>query len=382
MKVTPLSSAWLCLIFILSCKPDQHSDHSVTVNDKPELLHFALLHHQETGIDFNNQLDIDKLKSPMEYINVYNGGGVAIGDINKDGLPDIYLTGNLVGNKLYLNKGNFKFEDITAKAGVACTGSWSTGATMYDVNEDGLLDIYVCRAYYAKPEQRTNLLFINHGDMTFTEEGAKYGINDPGYSIVATFFDYDKDGHADLFVGNHPLNRNQSYGYHMEQWNHPKRETSNALYHNNGNGTFTDVTEKSGILTYGWTLGVVAADLNQDNWTDLYVAVDHTEPDRYYINNGNGTFTESSQARLGHMSHSSMGIDAADIDNNGLLDLAVVEMLGNSNYNEKTKMASMDPNLFWEFVKNNYHYQYMRNMLQLNMGEGYFSEIGQMAGMH
>jgi hypothetical protein len=386
MKVSLHNPIWLCLIVFFSCTAPEKtalqtvSSHSTLGN--VEDLHFETLDKSVTGVDFNNFLDIDKLKSPMEYINVYNGGGVAIGDINNDGLPDLYFTGNLVDNQLYLNKGDFKFENITTKAGVGCTGSWSTGTTMYDVNGDGLLDIYVCRGYYDNPDQRTNLLFINNGDLTFTEQGKKYGIDDSGYSIVATFLDYDKDGHADLFVGNHPLKRSESFGYHLDKWNNPKLETSSKLYHNNGNGSFTDVTEKSGMLSYGWTLGVVAADLNQDNWTDLYVAVDHNEPDRYYLNNGNGTFTDVSHEKLGHMSQSSMGLDAADIDNNGLVDLAIVEMLGTDNFNEKTKMASMNPTLFWKFVESNYHYQYMRNMLQLNMGNGEFSEIGQMAGVH
>ncbi len=383
IKVHPLYLPVLCLVLSLAaCKPADPAPALSPDKAADEILRFESLDAGTTGITFSNQLDINTLRSPLEYINVYNGGGVGIGDINNDGLPDIYFTGNQTGNKLYLNKGDFKFEDITDKAGVGCAGSWCTGTTLYDVNGDGLLDIYVCRAYYEDPGRRTNLLFINNGDLTFTEQAKQYGIADDGYSIVATFLDYDKDGHADLYVGNHPLKRMESFAYHIAQWNHPKHETSNRMYHNNGNGTFTDVTEQTGLLNYGWTLGVIAADLNQDHWTDLYVAVDHTEPDRYYINNGNGTFREVSKEKLGHMSHSSMGIDAADVDNNGLLDLAIVEMLGTNNFNEKTKMASMNPELFWEFVKNNYHYQYMRNMLQLSMGDGSFSEIGQMAGMH
>jgi len=379
-------TAGLVIILFASCTNQENTPIQKVSNDGTAVnsqdLHFESVDHAVTGIEFNNLLDIEQLKSPMDYINVYNGGGVAIGDINNDGLPDLYFTGNLVDNQLYINKGDFKFENITAKAGVACTGSWSTGTTMFDVNGDGFLDIYVCRGYHEQPEQRTNLLFINNGDLTFTEQSKKYGIDDPGYSIVATFLDYDKDGHADLFIGNHPLNRNKTHAFHIQQWNNPPQETSSKLYHNNGNGTFSDVTVKSGLLSYGWTLGVVAADLNQDNWTDLYVAVDHNEPDRYYLNNGNGTFTDVSHEKLGHMSQSSMGMDAADIDNNGFLDLAIVEMLGTDNFNEKTKMASMNPTLFWELVSNHYHYQYMRNMLQLSMGNGEFSEIGQMAGLH
>ncbi len=386
MKVSFITLAGLFFLFHISCTPTSHTpkQSASTTNTAGNIedLHFESMDPAFTGVDFINFLDIDQLKSPLQYINVYNGGGVAIGDINNDGLPDIYFTGNLVENQLYLNKGDFKFENITSTAGVACTGSWSTGTTFYDVNGDGFLDIYVCRSYYDQPDQRTNLLFINNGNLTFTEQAEKYGINDAGYSIVATFLDYDKDGHADLFVGNHPLKRSESFAYHAQQWNNPTEEFSSKLYHNTGNGSFEDVTKQSGLLSYGWTLGVLAADLNQDGWTDLYLAVDHNEPDRYYLNNGNGTFTDVSHEKLGHMSLSSMGMDAADIDNNGLLDLAIVEMLGTDNFNEKTKMASMNPDLFWKFVNSNYHYQYMRNMLQLNMGNGEFSEIGQMAGIH
>lgn len=336
---------------------------------------------EKTGVAFNNLLDINVLKSPLDNINVYNGGGVATGDINNDGLPDLFFTGNLVSNKLYLNKGNFQFEDISEKAGVTTAETWSSGVTMADVNGDGLLDIYVCRAYYEDAAKRENLLYINNGDLTFSEQAKKYGINDPGYSIVATFLDYDKDGRADLFVGNHPINRFVSFGEHITNWKDPKPEWSDKLYHNNGNGSFTDVTQKAGLLNYGWTLGVVAADLNQDGWTDIFVAVDHTEPDRYYLNNKNGTFSEVSSQKMKHMSHSSMGIDAADINNDGLLDLAVVEMLGTSNFMEKTKQAPTNVSLFWTLIEVGYQYQYTRNMLHLNAGNGEFSEIGQMAGI-
>lgn len=203
MKFSYSSPVLFCLILTFSCKKSDTENTAVTPKSgitstgtasEENLLHFESLGKEATGIDFNNLLDIEKLRSPMEYINVYNGGGVAIGDINNDGLPDVYMTGNLVDNKLYLNKGDFKFEDITAKAGVASTGSWSTGATMYDVNEDGLLDIYVCRAYYDDPAKRSNLLYINNGDMTFTEQSHKYGIDDKGYSIVATFLIMTKTG--------------------------------------------------------------------------------------------------------------------------------------------------------------------------------------------
>lgn len=341
---------------------------------------FESLPPSATGITFDNEIDVDKVKSPLEYINVYNGGGVAVGDINNDGLPDIYFGGNLADNKLYLNKGGFQFEEITEKAGVACPNSWSTGVTMTDVNGDGFLDIYVCRGYYDEPAKRQNLLFINNGDLTFSEKSKEYGVDDTGYSIVATFLDYDKDGHPDLFVGNHPVKRMASYEEHVKNWHNPTLEFSDKLYHNNGDGTFSDQTVQAGLLNYGWTLGTIAADLNQDGWTDIFVAVDHSEPDRYYLNNGDGTFSEVSEQKMRHISYSSMGTDAADINNDGMLDMAIVEMLSTNNFNEKTKMAPMNPKRFWSFVEVGYEYQYMRNMLHLNMGDGTFSDIGQMAG--
>ncbi len=375
------------ILFFLSClfscsqpvPKDTETTHSSAESQVP---HFEALPATVTGIDFNNELDINVLKSPIEYINVYNGGGVAIGDINNDGLADICFTSNLGENKLYLNKGDFKFEDISQSSGISSIREWSTGVTMVDINRDGLLDIYICRAYYEDPAKRRNLLFVNNGDLTFTEQADRYGIGDRGYSISPVFFDYDKDGHVDLFVGNHPLDRFASYAEILNHWNNPTMEWTSNLYHNNGDGTFTNVTREAGILSYCWTLGAIASDLNHDGWTDLFVAVDHTEPDRYYLNNGDGTFSEVSDTKMKHMSHSSMGVDAADINNDGLLDLAVVEMLATNNFDEKTKMASMNIERFWRFVDAGYHYQYMRNMLHLNTGDGHFSEIGQMANVH
>jgi hypothetical protein len=370
--------------YISACdtSPDQTALSSETslIDDGEPL--FNKLSAENTGVIFNNLIDPNEVKSPIEYVNVYNGGGVATGDINNDGLADIYFTGNIADNKLYLNKGDFQFEDITEKAGVACKNSWSTSVTMTDVNNDGFLDIYVCRAYYEETAKRQNQLFINNGDLTFSEKSKEYGIGDIGFSIAATFFDYDKDGHADLYVGNHPVKRTtQTYAEHHEQWKAPKMETSDHLFHNNGDGTFEDVTIKSGVLNYAWTLAVVAADLNHDDLPDLFVSIDHNEPDCYYENNGDGTFSEVSEDRMKHISLFSMGVDAGDINNDGLVDLAVVEMLSTDNFNEKTKMPPMNPERFWYMVDIGYEYQYMRNMLHLNNGDGRFSEIGQMAGI-
>ena len=366
----------LVIIFI-SCSQDSKNSYPAPTADLSK--QFTLVPSNYSGIGFQNQLNLNSLKSPIESINVYNGGGVAIGDIDNDGLSDIFFTGNQSDNKLYINKGGFKFEDITTSAGVASPDSWCTGAAMIDINQDGLIDIYVCRSYYDDPQKRENQLFINNGDLTFSEQAKEYGLNDNSYSITASFFDYDKNGLLDLFVGNHPKDRFVSYAEHYANWSKPQMASSNHLYKNIGNDKFLNVTESAGLLSYGWTLGVIAVDLDQNDWPDLYVSVDHTEPDRLYLNNQNGTFTEVSNTSLKHMSQSSMGVDAGDIDNDGLLDVVTVEMQASDNFRAKTQMQSMDVNRFWDFVASGYHYQYMRNMLQVNNGNGTFREIGQLS---
>ena len=370
----------LILGFLVSCSQNNTKTYPGPPMDSSKT--FTAVTTEYSGINFRNELQIDQLMSPLQNINVYNGGGVAVGDVNNDGLTDIYLTGNLSDNKLYINKGGFKFEDITETAGVASKNSWSTGATMVDINKDGLLDIYVCRSYYDDPAKRENQLFINNGDLTFTEAAREYGVNDNGYSIMASFFDYDRNGTLDLFVGNHPKDRFVSYAVHYQNWSNPSLGESNHLYKNTGDGKFRDATSEAGLISYGWTLGMVTCDLNQDNWPDIFVTVDHTEPDRLYINNRDGTFSEVSRNSLKHMSQSSMGIDAGDVNNDGLLDIITAEMLAADNYRAKTQMQNMDVDRFWDFVVKGYNYQYMRNMLHINNGNGTFREIGQMAKIH
>lgn len=367
------------IAYLLSCSNPEEKTYPSPEADMTKA--FTNVPASYSGINFNNTLDVSQLKSPLQSINVYNGGGVAVGDVNNDGLTDVFFTGNLTDNKLYLNEGGFKFKDISNTAGVTSPNSWSTGAVMIDINRDGYLDIYVCRGYHDEANKRENQLFINNGDLTFSEQAKSYGLNDNGYSIMASFFDYDKDGLLDVFVGNHPKDRFVSYAEHYENWSNPRMAQSNHLYKNLGNGKFVNKTVDAGLMSYGWTLGMVTVDLNQDNWTDIYVTVDHTEPDQFYINKRDGTFEEVSRSSLKHMSQSSMGVDAGDINNDGLLDLVTVEMLAADNYRAKTQMQNMDVDRFWDFVRKGYNYQYMRNMLHVNNGNETFREIGQMANI-
>lgn len=373
-----------CLILLFGCgrqPPIQHpAPRNETQTGKTRSL-FTLLGESETGISFTNRVEDSPVVNVYFYLNAYNGGGVAIGDINNDGLPDIYFTSNLEKNKLYLNKGNLRFEDITKKAGVASGDDWCAGVTMADVNGDGFLDIYVCRALHSDPAMRANLLYINNGDLTFTERGKEYGVADESLSTQATFFDYDLDGDLDLFVGNHlkrpTLDHDESY----RNFTNPTFELSDHLYRNNGNGTFSDVTLKAGILDYGVTLGVIAGDIDQDGWPDLYVAKDQQEPDVLFLNNRDGTFRNAIHEAVKHITDSSMGIDLADFNNDGLLDIMVADMMPEGNYRQKTQMPVMNPKLFWTRVAHGYHYQYTRNVLQVNNGNGTFSEVAHLAGV-
>lgn len=370
-------------LMVGSCESTSDSKGDVSEGEKPlPPVPMDVLTPDQTGVDFVNQFDMSEMRSPLDYVNVFNGGGVAVADFNNDGLTDLYFTGNLSNNKMYFNKGNFEFEDVTEKAGVTAYNSWSTAATVVDINRDGWMDLYVCRSYHNDPIRRANLLYVNNGDGTFTERGQEYGIADDNYSIAAVFFDADRDGNVDLFVGNHPRNLSVPIEERYEKWLDPVEESTDNLFINNGDGTFTKRTKEAGMFNHGWTLGVVAADLNQDGWIDIYVAVDHDEPDRFYLNNGDGTFSQSVEEYFKHTSFSSMGLDAGDINNDGLLDLFVLDMLAPDQYREKTQMGSMNPEKFWSDVERGWHYQYMRNMLHVNNGEGHFSEVGQMAGIH
>ncbi|WP_242205230.1 VCBS repeat-containing protein [Aestuariivivens insulae] len=347
---------------------------------------FSVLKGNAMGMGFKNTIPESAEMNSMTYEYYYNGGGVSVGDVNKDGLPDVFFTGNVTPNKLYLNLGGFKFKDITKAAGVWDSPSWTTGTTMVDINNDGILDIYVCRSGKLPEAQRANLFFVSKGLSTqnipiYEESATKLGLADTGYGTQALFFDFDKDGDLDMFLLNH--NVNVKPFFNIEKIKRTRDPNVGDKLFRNDNGIFVDVSEKAGIISneLGYGLGVSAGDLNQDGWPDLYVANDYSEHDFLYINQQDGTFKEETKSSFGHQSNYAMGTDIADINNDGLMDIAVLDMVSEDNYGKKTSMSSMNEELFFAHVKNGFHYQYMHNTLQLNRGNLHFSEIGQYSGM-
>lgn len=336
---------------------------------------FSLLDPQDSGITFNNTLKDTVGQNILDYLYYYNGGGVAIGDINNDDLPDLYFTSNQNRNKLYLNKGNLKFEDITKTANVAGESDWNTGVVMADVNGDGLLDIYVCAVVGTNGFAGKNELFINNGDLTFTERGEAFGLDIDNYSSSASFFDYDLDGDLDMYLLNHAIHTEESFGKASIR-NNRTYESGDKLFRNDGN-TFVDVSEEAGIFggANGYGLGLAISDFNQDGYPDIYVSNDFHEDDYYYLNNGNGTFKECLKNHFGHTSKFSMGNDAADINNDGLPDLITLDMLPEEEV--VLKSSAGDDNIQIQNLRTKqfgYHYQYARNMLQINQNGQHFTE--------
>ncbi len=341
---------------------------------------FSLLPSTDTRVDFINEVEDSKDFNILNYRNYYNGGGVALGDINNDGLVDIYFTSNLHANKLYLNKGNWNFTDVTEQAGVSGIRAWCTGVAMTDINQDGLLDIYVCNSGDISGDDRKNELFINKGNLTFSEEAEKWGLDSDAFSTHASFFDYDQDGDLDCFLLNNSFRSPDRVEFYKKTRDEIGNEGGDKLFRNDGE-IFTDVTLEAGIYTsdIGFGLGVSVSDLNGDMLPDIYVSNDFWERDYLYINNGDGTFSEEIENRMAMTSLNSMGSDIADLNNDGSPEIMTTDMLPPDNYRLKT-MAQFQPFRMGKMRFDSiYHQQIMQNCLQLNDGHGNFQEIAHMA---
>lgn len=359
-------------ILLCSCQKKHQSESTL----------FQKVDASQTNIDFNNELSYDAQFNIYTYRNFYNGGGVAIGDINNDSLPDIFFSANMLPNRLYLNKGNFEFEDITDKAGIEKKGKWSTGVSMADVNGDGYLDIYVCNSGDIKGDKKQNELFINNGDLTFTERAKEYGLDDRGFSTHAAFFDYDHDGDLDMYLLNNSFKAIGSFNLQNNERNIRDSLGGHKLYRNDGQH-FTDVSEEAGIYgsIIGFGLGVTVGDVNNDDWQDIYVSNDFFERDYLYINQKNGLFKESLTDAMMSISNASMGADMADINNDRLPEIFVTEMLPEDEARIKTNTTFENWNKYDLDIKRGYYHQFTRNMLQLNHGQNSFSDIGRFAGV-
>lgn len=343
---------------------------------------FEQIPSKKSGLKFTNWLDEDGEMNFMSHTYFYNGAGVAVGDINNDGLEDIFFAANMRSSELYLNKGDLKFENITKSAGVGDGKEfWATGANMVDINADGWLDIYVCFSNEDDPETRTNRLYINQKDNTFKEEAAAYGLDEQGYGVQSAFFDYDNDGDLDMYLLNYNADHIPS-----TQWEYAKATrdpyAGDKLFRND-NGKFVDVSEAAGIKgsPMGYGLGVAISDINGDHLADIYVSNDFIEPDYLYVNNGDGTFSELMTEYFQHISHFSMGSDISDYNNDGWPDLITIDMLPADNKRQKLLYGPDNYEEYARRVLNGYYHQSMRNMLHLNNTNGTFSEIGQLSGI-
>ena len=377
----------LCLF---ACSGSEKTTQAARLDANPPSIDghlFTLLPSSFTGVRFENRLEDSPDFNVFTYRNFYNGGGVAIGDLNGDGLPEVMLTSNQHGAHLYLNQGNFRFREITDQAGINGKLSWVTGVSFADVNADGMLDIYVCYAGPVAGAARANELYINQGPgsdsiPTFKEMARDYGLADEGYATQAAFLDYDRDGRLDLFIVNNSYRPANSFGLRNTR-NTRDPLGGQKLFRNDGNGHFTDVSAKAGIygaeIAFG--LGVVVADVNRDGWPDIYVSNDFFERDYLYINSRNGTFDERLDKEMPYISNFSMGLDIADINNDGWPDVYTTDMLPEDEYRLRTTSSFSDWEADQAKIRNGFHHQVMRNMLQLNNGNGTFSDIGQMAGV-
>jgi hypothetical protein len=366
------------VIFILlgSCSQENSLPDSTETNPL-----FTLISPEFSGVDFKNLIVETAEQNHLVNDMLIAGAGVAVGDINNDGFPDLYFTGNQVQDRLFLNKGGLKFEDITVEAKILQESIWSTGVTMADVNNDGYLDIYVSKYVHGNLQLSENFLYINNGDLTFTESARQFGLADSGFSIQANFIDVNMDGHLDAFVVNQPTSDGKRQGQNTVIPRNERGLYTDKLYMNNGNNQFVERSDQAGLTSLAFGLSATAGDLNNDNYPDLYVSNDYEIPDFLYFNQKDGSFKNKANSNLKHMSSFSMGSDIADFDNDGFLDIVVVDMVAEDHVRAKTNMGGMSPKVFWNIVNRGYHYQYMYNTLQRNNGDGSFSEIAQLAGV-
>ncbi|WP_298545302.1 VCBS repeat-containing protein [uncultured Aquimarina sp.] len=363
----------LGLLLLFGCKKEKAH------KDQGEL--FDKITSEITNVTFQNTLNPTEELNILDYLYYYNGAGVAVGDINKDDLVDVFFTSNQGKNKLYLNKGNFQFEDISAKARIEGNSDWNTGVVMADVNGDGYLDIYVCAVVGLQGLEGKNELFINNGDNTFTEKASEYGLDFQNYTTSAAFFDYDNDGDLDMYLLNHAIHTQNSFGKAALR-NKRSLESGDKLLRNDGN-VFTDVSAAAGIFGggNGYGLGIGTADFNNDGYTDIYVSNDFHEDDYYYINNGDGTFSESLKESFGHTSRFSMGNDIADINHDGYADIITLDMTPDDETVLKASAGDETIDMLQMRIDRlGYHYQYARNMLQINQGD-YFAETALLSGV-
>lgn len=357
-----------------SCNPGQ-DDHQA--QSKESL--FEKVDSERSNIVFRNDVVQTRYNNHIVNVEFISGGGVAVGDVNADGLPDLFFTGNQIADRLYLNQGNLVFSDISERAGIGQDTLWSSGVTFVDIDQDGDEDIYVCRNVYLEDENSANQLYVNNGDLTFTESAFEFGIADRGFSTQAIFFDYNNDGLIDLYLVNLPPSL-PGVGGQLDKSMGANPLFSDKLYKNTGK-RFVDVTDASGVRNFAFGLSASTGDFNDDGWIDVYVTNDFNEPDHLYMNQKDGTFRDMVHEQVKHISNFSMGSDVADYDNDGHLDVLVVDMVAEDHKRIKTHMGAMKPEVFWEQVATGRHYQYMFNTLQRNRGDGFFNDLAQLGGV-
>ncbi len=385
---------YICLFSFTACVNSDHvGNDQLTFNrSNPSVLEnikdgtfLNLLPSEITQIDFKNEVKESNGFNHISYSQIYNGAGIGAGDLNGDGLVDLYFGGNSVDDKIYFNKGGFTFEDVTQSSGIApYADGWTFGVNFIDINNDGWLDIYVCKAGNGKKNSTLkNKLFLNNQDGTFEEVATQYGLDSSDYSVQSTFFDYDLDGDLDMYLLNHPApgvdkKKPSSLRKYVEERNSGKLRTD--VFYENVDGQYVVKTDEAKLVNYGYKNAAAVGDFNQDGYPDLYISTDYIEPDLYYQNNKDGTFSNVINGVFNHITYYSMGSDASDINNDGLLDLYITDMTPSDHIRSKKYMASMDSNKFNAFVGAGFHYQYMVNTMQLNNGDNSFSDIAELAG--